>query len=225
MTAPKASGIDAAIGERKTSRRTISRKGSAISSPRSVGVDRFLLDRPREAGVAGLGRAHRGVDVLFEHRSSCGTVSLTAVFDVDVEVGEDQRPVGRRAAAAATGPVSQGESVVTFGSSRRARTSSGPWRSSAAAGPRSRIAKGAVSPKCSRRIWLLRAEDACRGCRAWSGRAGRSTPVPITAERDEDDRRHRRGRRGGGAAARLLVPESVSAGTVSFPCSSSFPPW
>ena len=36
MTAPKASGIAAATGERKTSRRTISRIGRAISSPRSV---------------------------------------------------------------------------------------------------------------------------------------------------------------------------------------------
>ena len=35
-TAPKASGINAAIGERKTSRRTTSRIGSASSSPRSA---------------------------------------------------------------------------------------------------------------------------------------------------------------------------------------------
>ena len=36
VTAPKASGIPAATGERKTSRRTISRIGRAISSPRLV---------------------------------------------------------------------------------------------------------------------------------------------------------------------------------------------
>ncbi len=43
-----------------------------------------------------------------------------------------------------------GESVVTCGfSRRRVRIRSGPWRSIAAAGPRSRIGKSAVGPKCS----------------------------------------------------------------------------
>jgi hypothetical protein len=36
VTAPKASGIAAAIGERKTSRRTSRRNGRAISSPCSL---------------------------------------------------------------------------------------------------------------------------------------------------------------------------------------------
>ena len=50
MTAPKASGIAAAIGERKTSRRTISRIGSAISSLRSAAsIDSSWIARERVA--------------------------------------------------------------------------------------------------------------------------------------------------------------------------------
>ena len=50
MIAPKASGIAAAIGERKTSSRTISRNGSASSSPRSLAaIDSSWIARERVA--------------------------------------------------------------------------------------------------------------------------------------------------------------------------------
>ena len=50
VTAPKASGIAAATGERKTSSRTISRIGSAISSPRSVAaIESSWIARDRVA--------------------------------------------------------------------------------------------------------------------------------------------------------------------------------
>ena len=46
VSAPKASGIAAAMSERKTSRRTISRSGAAISSARSVALsDSFCSAR------------------------------------------------------------------------------------------------------------------------------------------------------------------------------------
>ena len=66
MIAPKESGISAATGERKTSSRTSSRIGRAISSLRCGGGDRFVLDRPREGGEAGLGRPDRRRHLFFE---------------------------------------------------------------------------------------------------------------------------------------------------------------
>ena len=79
-----------------------------------------------------------------------------------------------------TEPLSQGERVETFGSSRSARTSCGPCSSSAAAGPRSRIANGAEGPKCSSSIALASAE-ALPGTSSVVGSSFESTPVPITA--------------------------------------------
>src|SRR6478672_10236254 len=86
-----------------------------------------------------------------------------------------RRGLGRRGP---TEPASHGERVDTLGSeARSARTSLGPWRSIAAAGPRSRIANGAESPKCSRRMSLAR-EDSVPGMSSEVGLSLLSTPVP-----------------------------------------------
>ena len=96
VIAPKESGISAATGERKTSSRTSSRIGRAISSLRSGGGDRFVLDRPREGGEAGLGRLDRRRHLFFEDLVEFVDRVADRVVDADVEVGEDQRLVRRR---------------------------------------------------------------------------------------------------------------------------------
>ena len=100
MIAPKESGISAATGERKTSSRTSSRTGRAISSRALGGGDRFVLDRPREGGEAGLRRPHRRRHLFFEDFVEFVDLVADRVVDVDVEVGEDQRLVRRRAQVA-----------------------------------------------------------------------------------------------------------------------------
>ncbi len=80
MTAPKPSGIAAATGERKTSRRMTSRKGSAISSPRSEAaidsswIAREIVAKPDCVALTG------GVTSSSRISFSLGTVSLTAVL-------------------------------------------------------------------------------------------------------------------------------------------------
>ena len=197
--APKASGIAAAIGERKTSSRTSSRIGRAISSPRSRGGDRLVLDRPRERGEAGLGGAHGAVDLL---RRGSGSVRercrLTAVCDADVEVGDDQRAAraGAEGLNASRGPRGRGWSPPGCGAARGSTAGLGgrsppPGR---AAGSRT----APLSPKCSRSISLAReeavpgmlsvvgCEAACRRrCRSPPGRRARS---PRRAQRQGPDR-------------------------------------
>ena len=104
VTAPKASGIAAATGERKTSSRTSSRKGIAISSATFGRADRLVLDRPREAGEARLGRADRGRDPLFEGAVEVGDGVPDRLLGADVEVDQDQglaRPGAQAGDAAA----------------------------------------------------------------------------------------------------------------------------
>ena len=158
VTAPKASGIAAAIGERKTSRRTISRIGRAISSPRSLAA----IDRPGSPARASakpvwVARTGGWISVRGS-RFELGDRVVDRGLDVGVEVGEDQ-------GAPWAGPQlpdeprSQGERVVTFGSRRRARTRAGPWRSIARARAR---AAGSRTGRCRRSVrrasWLAREE-------------------------------------------------------------------
>ena len=120
-----------------------------------------------------------------------------------------------------TAPRSQGESVVTLGSRRRVRISAGPCRSIAAAGPRSRIANGAVSPKWARSRSLPR-EDAVPGTLSVVGFSLPSTPAPSapsatrsTATTPSTRRgwRSNAGGRGGSGRADSCRPLLVSLGT------------
>ena len=170
MTAPKTSGIAAAIGERKTSRRTIRRIGRAISSPRSAGGDRLVLDRPREASRSRSGsRGPAGGSSLRAPGSSSSTVSLTASARSTWKSAMIRawRGLGR---SGPTAPRSQGESVVTVGSGRAAR---GP---APAPGGRSPAARAAQQDRERGRVAEVLAQDVvgaartrCRGCRARSG--------------------------------------------------------
>ncbi len=177
MAAPKPSGIAAAIGERKTSRRMTSRKGSAISSPRSeASIDSSWIARESVAKpdcVALTGGCTSSSRIRF----SLGTVSSTAVLMSTWKSARISalRGFGRRRP---TEPRSQGESVVTPASARSALTSLGPWLSIAAGGPCSRIANGAESPKCSRSS-LLAFEEAVPETFSVVGSSRPSTPVPI----------------------------------------------
>ncbi len=82
---------------------------------------------------------------------------------------------GRRAAGAAC---SQGEMVVAARSRRSAATRRGPWRSIAAAGPRSMTAKGTDSPKSARASASPRDEEV-PGIAREVGCRSRSTPRPM----------------------------------------------
>ena len=96
VIAPKASGMIAAIGERKTSSRTSSRIGRAISSLRWVAwIDSSWIARERVAKPVCV--ALTG-GVTFSSRISFEFVDGVAdrVLDADVEVDEDQRLVLRR---------------------------------------------------------------------------------------------------------------------------------
>ena len=100
MIAPNESGISAATGERKTSSRTISRIGRAISSLRSeAAIDSSWIALERVAKpvwVALTGVRH----LLFEHFVEFVDRVADRVVHVDVEVGEDQRLVRGRAQVA-----------------------------------------------------------------------------------------------------------------------------
>ena len=69
VIAPKSSGISAATGERKTKQQDDQehRQGDQLAA--LCGADRFVLDRPREAGEPGLGRATGAVIFLRGVRS------------------------------------------------------------------------------------------------------------------------------------------------------------
>jgi hypothetical protein len=73
------------------------------------GLDRLVLDRPREAREPGLGRRHRSVDLRFERfvEERHGLVHRSP--RVDVEVGQDQRPVRPRPQAFDAATVPGGE--------------------------------------------------------------------------------------------------------------------
>jgi hypothetical protein len=61
-----------------------------------AGGDRFVLDRPREAGVAGLRGPDRSMDLLLEGAVDLVDRLVDGGFGVDVEVGQDQRPARAR---------------------------------------------------------------------------------------------------------------------------------
>ena len=134
VSAPKASGIAAAISERKTSSRTMSRERRGDQLGALGRVQRFGLQRPRDAGVAGLGRFQRRVDVSVEgaferrHGVAHGDVERQAVVE------QDERPAGA-GAQRADGAAVPGGDGGRRGSRRSAPTSAGPWRSIAAARP------------------------------------------------------------------------------------------
>ena len=179
MTAPKTSGIAAAIGERKTSRRTRRRIGRAISSLRSAAsIDSSWIARERVAYPVWVALTG-GWICRPRIASSSSTESLTDSASPtwkSITISAC-RGLGRRRP---TEPRSQGERVVTRGSlARRARTSSGPWRSIAAAGPRRSTANGAERPKCSRRT-ALAFEEGVPGTSSEVGLRRLSTPVPST---------------------------------------------
>ena len=168
VTAPKASGTPAATGERKTSSRTISRIGRAISSPRSVAaIESSWIARERVAYpvcVQRTGGRTFAARIPFSSSTVWLTASSIGTWKSAITIA--RRGPGRRRW---TTPRSQGERVVTAGLLRRsARTSCGPCRSSCRSGPRRRITKGALSPKWRRSILVARA-DGRRGFRGWSG--------------------------------------------------------
>ncbi len=123
--APKTSGIAAATGERKTSRRTSNRIGTAISSAMRVErTDSSWIARESVAKlvcVAVTGEWIAASSVRF----SPGTLSFTAssAFTWKSTRISALRGDGRRRSSS---PRSHGESVVTLGSLLSARTSCGP---------------------------------------------------------------------------------------------------
>ena len=109
-------------------------------------ADRLVLDRAQERGEAALGRPHRRVDRFFDRLVDQRHLVVDRLVEVDVEVGDDQGAAGARPQLPDRADV-PGRERGHFGSRRRLRISSGPWRSIAAGLPCSRIANGAVSPK------------------------------------------------------------------------------
>ena len=171
------------------------------------GGDRLFLDRPREAWRSRSGwRAPAAWIVFFERAgSSCGTVSLTAVSMSTWKSARIRawRGLGRRRA---TAPRSQGESVVTLGSRRRARTSAGPWRSSAAGRALQqdrRTARSVAEVLAQHRV-------GARGFGAGDVERARAEPAvePQPEQREQDDR----DRQGGQGAPR---PPHLSGGRCS----------
>ena len=167
MIAPKESGISAATGERKTSSRTSSRTGRAISSLRSeAAIDSSWIARERVAKpvcVAVDRRRH----LFFEDLVEFVDRVADRVVDADVEVGEDQRLVRRR-------PQVADFALVPGGDGRHLRVGRAQRVDELRAlfldllgGPWSRIANGAESPKYWRSIllaWLrVGARDVERG--------------------------------------------------------------
>ena len=114
------------------------------------GAERFLLQGARDASRSPTGSPRTGARTLpleraFQRRHGVAHRRRRRHVEVDQDQG-----LARRRAQAATEPRSQGEITVAAGSWRSAADQPGPWRSIAAAGPRSRTAKGEESPK-----WLL----------------------------------------------------------------------
>ena len=179
MIAPKASGIAAAIGERKTSRRTISRNGSAISSPRSLAaIESSWIARERVAKpvwVASTG----GVDLRFEDlvQMRHGLVDRRLRCRRGSRPGSAPCPDAGAAARRAAVPGRERGHLRVL----RAGPGSapGPGGRSPPAGPRSRIANGAESPKCSRSS-ALACEEPVPGTSSVVGSSLPSTPVPMT---------------------------------------------
>ncbi len=75
------------------------------------GVDRLVLDRPREGRETRLGGADRRADVVGEDLLDFGDGVVDRGFDVDVEVGEDQRLAGARTKGGDHPPVPGREGV------------------------------------------------------------------------------------------------------------------
>ena len=214
MTAPKTSGIAAASGERKTSRRTSRRIGSAISSLRSAASIELVLDLPREGRVAGLDRRRPAAwTSAVEDPFSSSTESLTA----------SARPTWKSAMISARrglGPQALDRAAVPgregghggVGGAQGVGPARAPGGRRPAAGPRSRIANGAVSPKCSRRIALAR-EDSVPGMSSEVGLSLLSTPVPEHGEdeqgRDCGEHRARMAQQEAGGPSAVLSPLSV----------------
>ncbi len=220
VIAPKVSGIAAAIGERKTSSRTISSTGSAISSPRSLAaIDSSCKARER-VGNPDCVTFTGGCTSRSRTPSSSSTLSLTASA---IGTWKSVRISARRGPGRScpTCPLSQGERVVIRGFvACRARTTSGPWRSISSFGPCSRIANRAVSPKCSRSISFAVNE----GVPSMSSDVGLSlswTPKPRIARKATRTRPTARTRRGRRALMGTRGPPL--SGSASSPCSSSHP--
>ena len=168
VIAPKASGISAATGERKTSSRTSSRIGRAISSLRWVAwIDSSWIARERVA-KPGLRRLDRRRHLFLE--------DLVEFVDRVAD-----RVAGRRRGSRpGPGPCSAPAAGCRLCLCPRARRSSlsGRWRAargpvsgpalrSPSGGPWRRIAKGAESPKyCAQHLVgavRVRARDVERG--------------------------------------------------------------
>ena len=171
------------------------------------------------SGSRGPGRG----SVLRGCGSSCGTVSLTAVLDVDVEVGEDQRPARARAQPLRPrrGPRARAWSPAGRGAGRG--SAPGPGGRSPPPGPRSRIANG-------RRVAEVFAQQLVGRARIGAGDVERGRVEPALdagadhAEGDEDQRRDGQHRARVAQQQRLASARSSPADP-AVPCSSSFPPW
>ena len=168
VIAPKPSGMAAATGERKTSEQDDQQDRYRDQLTALAGGDRLDPEAPREM-LAKPDWVARTGEWMFslEDAVELGDGFVYRLVDVDVEVGQDQGLVRAGAQARHGAAGSTGESVVTLGSRRRARISAGPCSSSAAAGPRSRIAKGAELPKLLRQHFVglrrRRSRDGERG--------------------------------------------------------------
>ena len=179
------------------------------------GVDRFLLQRPRERRVARLGRPSPAPSPFVRAlRSRCGTVSFDRGFRVDVEVGEDQRLLAASAAALRPSPCPRARGSRRSGLGAARGPASAPVLR---APPPGRAAGSRTAPRARSVLpasrWLP--PRRCRGRRAWSGRA-----ASRRRSRSPPGRRGRSPRPAGSradAAAATIAAASVPLRGVPFP--------
>ena len=178
MIAPKPSGIAAATGERKTSRRTSRRNGRASSSPCSVEeIDSSWIAREMR-GVAGLGGADRRVDLASIASFEPGRPSsLTAVF---TSTWKSARISARRGSGAAArrcpGPRARAWSPSGRGAGRG--SAPGPGDRSPPPGRAAGSRRGRCRRSAGDSSWLAR-EESVPGMSSVVGSSLPSTPVPM----------------------------------------------
>ena len=189
MSAPKPSGISGRDRGAEDEQQDDQQEGQRDQLAALGGVDRLVLDRPREGREARLGGADRRVDAFTEDLFDFGDGVVDRGFDVDVEVREDQRLAGARTKGSDHPPV-PGREGVDLGIAAQ-----GPDQGRALAVDRGR---GPAQEDRERRgVAEMLAQDLVgpRGLGAGDVERGRVEPVldpgPEHAQHDQDDGRDR----------------------------------
>ena len=159
------------------------------------GAQRFLLQGPGDRRESGLRRRHGRVDAggegAFERRYGVANRRR----ERQVVVDQDEGAIAARGEGQAGAPCSQGEIVVAARSRRSAATRRGPWRSIAAAGPRSMTANGTDSPKFSRASASPRDEEVPGMAREVGCRWPLDAEADDAKDGDDDQRREKEDQR------------------------------